>query len=83
MICAEVYPNFKYAEAANIADIESTVTQIIKSTMRSCRLFKRILRSSIREVPFAKTSSKKIIRSQYLEGKQKEEQEEKRFHAGK
>ena len=79
MICAEVYPNFKYAEAANIADIESTVTQIIKKHNEELPTFKRILRSSIREVPFAKTSSKKIIRSQYLEGKQKEEQEEKRF----
>ena len=78
-ICAEVYPNFKYAEAANIADIESTVTQIIKKHNEELPTFKRILRSSIREVPFAKTSSKKIIRSQYLEGKQKEEQEEKRF----
>ena len=55
------------------------MTQIIKKHNEELPTFKRILRSSIREVPFAKTSSKKIIRSQYLEGKQKEEQEEKRF----
>lgn len=76
-ICAEVYPNFKYAEAANITDIEGTVTQIIKKHNGELPTFKRIMRSSIREVPFAKTSSRKIIRNQYLEGKKQEEQKEK------
>lgn len=77
MICAEVYPNYKYAEAANITDIDGTVAQIIKKHNEELPTFKRILRSNIREVPFAKTSSKKIIRNQYLEGKKTEEQSEK------
>ena len=79
-ICAEVYPNFKYAEAANIADIESTVTQIIKKHNEELPTFKRILRSSIREVPFAKTSSKKIIRSQYFSQKKQEAEEQVNVH---
>ena len=79
-ICAEVYPNFKYAEAANITDIEGTVAQIIKKHNEKLPTFKRIMRSSIRETPFAKTSSKKIIRSQYLEGMKQEKLAEQNFH---
>ena len=59
------------------------MTQIIKKHNGELPTFKRIMRSSIREVPFAKTSSRKIIRNQYLEGKKQEEQKEKESsHAG-
>ena len=34
MVMAEVYPNFKYAEVAGITDIESVVSEIIKSITR-------------------------------------------------
>ena len=79
MIAAEIYPNFKYADAAGIDHIEETVAQIIKKHNEGLPSYKKIARFHLRDIPFAKTSSKKIIRSQYLEGKQKEEQEEKRF----
>lgn len=65
-ICAEVYPNYKYAEAANITDIAGTVESIVKKHNQGLPSFKRIMKCRIRETPFAKTSSKKIIRSQYF-----------------
>lgn len=75
-ICAEVYPNFKYAEAANISDIEGTVQEIIKKHNQKLPSYRRIMKCRIREVPFAKTSSKKIIRNQYFtKKKEKKEQE--------
>lgn len=76
IICAEVYPNFKYAEAANITDIAGTVDAIVKKYNQQLPSFKRILKCRIRENPFAKTSSKKIIRNQYFTEKKQEEQQE-------
>ncbi len=75
-ICAEVYPNFKYAEAANISDIEGTVQEIIKKHNQKIPSYKRIMQCRIREVPFAKTSSKKIIRNQYFTKKKEEKEQE-------
>lgn len=75
-ICAEVYPNFKYAEAANISDIEGTVQEIIKKHNQKLPSYKRIMQCRIREVPFAKTSSKKIIRNQYFTKKKEEREQE-------
>lgn len=75
-ICAEVYPNFKYAEAANISDIEGTVQEIIKKHNQKLPSYKRIMQCRIRAVPFAKTSSKKIIRNQYFTKKKEEKEQE-------
>lgn len=75
-ICAEVYPNFKYAEAANISDIEGTVQKIIKKHNQNLPSYKRIMQCRIREIPFAKTSSKKIIRNQYFTKKKEEKEQE-------
>ena len=75
-ICAEVYPNFKYAEAANISDIEGTVQEIIKKHNQKLPSYKRIMQCRIREVPFVKTSSKKIIRNQYFTKKKEEKEQE-------
>ena len=75
-ICAEVYPNFKYAEAANISDIEGTVQEIIKKHNQKLPSYKRIMQCRIRVVPFAKTSSKKIIRNQYFTKKKEEKEQE-------
>ncbi len=67
MICAEVYPNFPYAEAAGIADIENTVNEIVRMRNQELPTFKRIMRCQLREVPFEKTSSKKINRNRFFE----------------
>ena len=75
-ICAEVYPNFKYAEAANISDIEGTVQEIIKKHNQKLPSYRRIMQCRIREVPFAKTSSKKIIRNHYFTKKKEEKEQE-------
>ncbi|MDO4268096.1 MAG: AMP-binding protein [Eubacteriales bacterium] len=75
MICAEVYPNFKYAEAANITDIEKTVQEIVKKHNQELPSYKRIAQCRLRQVPFKKTSSKKIIRNQYFTQKKKEAEE--------
>lgn len=72
-ICAEVYPNLKFADAAGITDIRSAVAEIIKKHNQDLPSYKRIMKTRIRETPFAKTSSKKIIRNQYFTQKKKEE----------
>jgi long-subunit acyl-CoA synthetase (AMP-forming) len=75
VITAEIYPNFKYAEAAGIKDLETVLNEIVKKHNNELESYKRIMRVRFREVPFPKTSSKKIIRSQYFSQKKKEEEE--------
>ena len=75
MITAEVYPNFKYIEVAGITDVESVISEIIKKHNQDLPTYKRILKFRIRETPFAKTSSKKIIRNQYFTQKQAEKEQ--------
>ncbi|WP_347559683.1 condensation domain-containing protein [Clostridium sp. AM58-1XD] len=74
-ISAEVYPNFKFAEAAEIADIESAVNEIIKSHNQDLPTYKRIMKCRVRENPFEKTSSKKIIRTAYFSQRKMEEEQ--------
>ena len=76
VIAAEVYPNFQYADAAGITDIEGTISEIIKKHNQDLPTYKRITRFKLRETPFAKTSSKKIIRSQYFTQKKEEAEQE-------
>lgn len=66
VVAAEIYPNFKYADAANITDIEAALNEIIKEHNENLTTYQKINRLYIRKVPFAKTSSKKIIREQSL-----------------
>lgn len=75
VIAAEIYPNFKYADAAGIDDIEGTISKIIKKNNQDLPTYKRIVRFRLRENPFAKTSSKKIIRNQYFTQKKEEEEQ--------
>lgn len=75
MVMAEIYPNYSYAEVAGITDIESVLGEIIKKHNEGLPSFKRIMNFRIRETPFEKTSSKKIIRSQYFSQKKKETEE--------
>ena len=80
MIAAEIYPNFKYADAAGIDHIEETVAQIIKKHNEGLPSYKKIARFHLRDIPFAKTSSKKIIRSQYFSQKKQEAEEQVNVH---
>ncbi|MDO4278918.1 MAG: AMP-binding protein [Lachnoclostridium edouardi] len=74
MITAEIYPRFQYAEAAEIQNIEEAVGEIIKKHNQDLPSYKRIMRWSVRDTPFEKTSSKKIIRSRYFDEKKQEEE---------
>ena len=67
MICAEIYPNFKYAEDHGIRDVEAAVEEVVQKINEKLPSYKRILRSHSRKKPFKKTSSKKIIRSAFFE----------------
>ncbi len=72
-ITAEIYPNYKYAQAAGITDIDNVISEIVKRHNEALPSFKRIQKFRTRETPFEKTSSKKIKRQQYFTEKKKEE----------
>ena len=71
-IAAEVYPNFPYAQAAGITDIEGAVQEIIRKHNQDLPTYKKIAACHLRDVPFEKTSSKKIIRPAYFIQKKEE-----------
>lgn len=72
VVAAEIYPNFKYADVANITDIEGALNEIIAKHNESLATYQKISRLYIRKVPFEKTSSKKIIREHSLVSTKKE-----------
>lgn len=72
VVAAEIYPNFKYADAANITDIEDALNEIIKKHNESLSTYQKISRLYVRKIPFEKTSSKKIIRDKSLVSSKKE-----------
>ena len=76
MICAEIYPNYKYADDEGIRDVKNAVEELVQKVNAALPGFKRILRVHVRKKPFKKTSSKKIIRAAFFEElKQKKEAE--------
>ena len=79
VITAEVYPNFKYAEASGITDIESAVGESIAKINQKLPSFKRILNFRVRKDPFEKTSSRKIKRSNYFSQKKAKEESRKKL----
>lgn len=74
MITAEIYPNYKYAEACDITDIDTAVGDTITKINQNLASFKRILSFRVRKDPFEKTSSRKIKRSNYFSQKKTEEE---------
>jgi len=74
MIFAEIYPNYKYADVAGIEDINAEVSKIIKAHNETLPSYKQIVRFKLRTTPFAKTSSRKIIRARYFDQKRKEKE---------
>lgn len=72
VIAAEVYPNFEYARANGIEDIEGAVQQIIQEHNQELPTYSRIAQCHVRKVPFEKTTSKKIIRQKYFDEKKEE-----------
>ena len=68
-IAAAIYPNFKYADLTKVKDIAKEIEGIIKAHNETLPTYKQITRWYLRETPFQKTSSKKIIRSLYFNQK--------------
>lgn len=66
VVAAEIYPNYKYASVAQITDIEGELNKIIAKHNEELTSYQKILRLYIRDIPFEKTSSKKIIRDKNL-----------------
>lgn len=73
-ITAEIYPNYKYAEACDITDIDTAIGDTITKINQNLASFKRILSFRVRKDPFEKTSSRKIKRSNYFSQKKTEEE---------
>ncbi len=77
MIKCEVYPDFKYAEANGIDNVELEVEEIVKQHNKSLPTYKRIMYTGIRRQPFLKTTSKKIIREAFFKEKEDSKEFEK------
>lgn len=76
-IAAEVYPNYEYAQANQMKNIEEEVQKIVNRHNEELPSYARIASCHVRKHPFEKTSSKKIIRQKYFDSK-KEEKEKQR-----
>ncbi|MBQ9437644.1 MAG: non-ribosomal peptide synthetase, partial [Lachnospiraceae bacterium] len=72
-ILAEVYPNYEYAASMGITDIQAAVQELVDKHNGELPTYSRISALKIRQNPFEKTSSKKIIRSKFFEHKAAQE----------
>ena len=63
VITAEIYPNEEYKEKAGITDPVAALQQIVDEVNKNVPLYKRIHTLKVREIPFEKTTSKKIKRA--------------------
>lgn len=61
-IVAEFYPNFEYAQANEITDIESALEKIVDSMNETAKASHLISEIKVRNVPFEKTGPGKIKR---------------------
>ena len=61
----EIYPDFKYAESIGVRDVLTELENVVKRVNETLPNYKRILRTSMRNAPFVKTSSRKIIRREF------------------
>ncbi len=61
----EIYPDFRYAESIGVSDVLTELENVVKRVNETLPNYKRILRTSMRNVPFVKTSSRKIIRGEF------------------
>ncbi len=61
-IAAEIFPNFDYAEAKGIKDIQNVISKSVDALNESLPYYKRISNVIYRDVEFKKTTTKKIKR---------------------
>ncbi|MCR5526714.1 MAG: AMP-binding protein [Lachnospiraceae bacterium] len=76
-IAAEIYPNFAYADAKGINDIETAINNIVRNVNEELPSYQKIVRVKIRKKPFEKTSSRKIIRSKFFTNREKDKETRK------
>ncbi len=76
-IVAEVYPNFEYAQVNGIDDIEGEVKRVVEKHNETLPTYSKIFNVTVRKHPFKKTSSKKIIRSEYFSDKKQADEKSK------
>ena len=72
-IAAEVYPNYEYASTMGITNIQAAVQELVDRHNAELPTYSRVSSLKIRENPFEKTASKKIIRSKYFSEKKSDE----------
>ncbi len=70
-IVAEIYPNFEYAQQNGITDIKEQLDRLIARRNEELPSYARISSCTLRELPFPKTSSRKIVRGKLFEEKSK------------
>ena len=63
-IVAEIYPDSQYAALHNIRSIPEEIGAIVQNMNAELPSYKRVMKHLIRTVPFQRTGSNKIIRSQ-------------------
>ena len=63
-IVAEIYPNAKYMALHGITDALGSVAAVVQKVNATLPSYKKIARHLVRTVPFRKTGSNKIVRSQ-------------------
>ena len=73
----EVYPNYEYAQAHGIQDIQAAMNEIVATHNEELPSYAKISNCTVRKQPFQKTSSKKIIRKAYFENRKEKSAEKK------
>lgn len=63
-IVAEIYPNTKYMALHGITDTLGSVAEVVQKVNSTLPSYKKIAKHLVRTVPFRKTGSNKIVRSQ-------------------
>ncbi|MBQ3786422.1 MAG: AMP-binding protein [Lachnospiraceae bacterium] len=73
-LVAQVYPNYEYAQLNGIVDIQAELDRIMAEHNEELTTYQKITKMIIRNKPFVKTASKKIIRSRVEEELKEQEQ---------
>ena len=63
-IVAEIYPNTKYMALYGITDTIEAVAEVVQNVNAQLPSYKKIAKQLVRTIPFQKTGTNKIIRSQ-------------------
>ena len=80
-IVAQVYPNYEYAQLQGITDIQAELDRIMAEHNKELTTYQKITKMILRNRPFVKTASKKIIRSKVVEELNEQEQLKKKLKA--